>query len=226
MASKRDIVDSLALAAGKDSEAVKKRLEDAVGDITVDILSQNKSRFLGLRRSQSITITSGDTEYRLNADFASMIPNAQVVDSDGVFIAEFTIVDELEYVRRQVADRLPKTRYAFIEPKDGGDEGPGLYLILAQDWGETAYLKIYYYRKPTTGDTELITNTAAIKKGVKAELPDLFGREEAIINAGTYERMKSGIKESPATTTTGLKLQPSKRTRKRNLFFWRIGGGR
>lgn len=225
MASTLELIQALAQEFGKQSPEVLRDIEQKIGEITIDILSQNDCRFAGLRKSQTVTVTAGTTSYKINADFASLGRYPTIVDSNGDFVDKFTIVDEGEFVARADQGGYATKRFGRIEARDQGASGPGFYLELAEDWGETGYIKIPYYRKPTATDTELINNLACVKNGVRQFFGQFIGSEKADIAARVYLGQRSGIKESAARTTTGLFVKPPIRTQKHNLLMHKVGRG-
>lgn len=223
MSSKYQIVQELADEWGKASPEALKRIEDKVGEITVDLLSQNDCRFAGLRENQTITVTAGTTVYKLAYDFATLIKQVTVVDSDGAYLDKFEVVDEPEFNQRMSLGGYGTTRFGYIKFMKDGTDGPGWYLVLGGDWEETGYISLPYYREPTPEDTELIHNTKILKSGVRAEFPDLNPKAQQ--DLVMYERGKSVFRESPDTTTTSMKLRPSERSQRLNRLKWKIGGG-
>jgi len=206
-----------------DDPDVRAQIEQVVGEITIDLLSENDCRFNGLRSSELIEVIAGTTKYKLPVDFATIIRICHVVDSDENYIADFTVVDEQEFYHRKGDGNYEGTRYGFVVYRNDDDGGPGYYLILGADWGDTGYIKFYYYREPTAQDTSIIKNEAILKAGVRSRFPQYnpnFQNDIVI-----YERRKSGFRESPETTTTGIMLKPSKRVQKLNRLDHKIARG-
>jgi len=223
MADKFRVVQELADEWGKSSPDVLAQIEAKVGEITIDLLSQNECRFAGLRKSTTQTITAGTTVYKLPYDFATIVKQTSVVDADGAFVAEFTFCDEKEFIRRLSLGGYATNRFAMIEYRVDGSDGPGWYMILGGDWDETGYLKIPYYRKPTADDTELIENETILKSGVRSQFPQFNLRAQ--MDAVEYMRRRSGFRENPDAITTSMQIKPSRRTQAKNRLQHKIGDG-
>lgn len=223
MGSKLEIVQTLALEFGKSSPEVLAQIESKVGEITVDILSQNDCRFAGLRKWQRITVGAGTKAYKVNADLASVGRHAKIVNVNGDFLYKFTIVDEGEFIEREDKAGYATTRYGWIEARDQGDQGPGFYLVLATDWQATGYIKMPYFRSPTENDTALIRNTSAVKDGVRQYFPQYVGEEKAALFGRVYSGKRKSIKESPDRVATGLHVKPPRRVQAGNRLMHKIG---
>ena len=208
---------------GKKDADLQKRVAIAVGDVTIDLLSQNDSRFRKLQKTYTITISAGTKSYILPSDFKTAQKKFIQVDSSGDFVAELEIVTERDILIRQAEDTEVSTRSAFIEYRADGDDGPGQYLVLGAEPESTGYYKFYYYRVPTAADTDIIDNVTILKTGVKAKFPvnnPLAGQDIII-----YEKMKSGFIETPDTHTTQMVMRPSSRVSKHNKMMHDIGRG-
>lgn len=190
---------------------VRQKVENHVGGATVDILLQNDSRFRRLKKYSTITLTETYDNYRLPSDFRSIAGRAIMVDANGLLIKRFEVVSSNLFFDRKTDPQYGGDDYAYIENRPDGRSGPGDYLVLNEAPDDTAYLKVFYYRKPTEQDTDIIEHTEAIKEYVRSQiLPD--GPKHLV----TYERMKSGIIETASEITTGLLLRPSKQQMEHN----------
>ena len=221
MASFGQIVEEMMVEFGKKSSAVRHRVSQAVGEITIDILNQNESRFRKLERESTITLVIGTDAYRLPADLRTIRPIFIQLDTDGDFAAEWEIVSTPEFYRRKGDAEYKGQNYAHIETRQSPI--PGEYLVFDTASTTSGTCKTFYYRRPERTDTDIIENTAAIKEGVRTRFPKFVENAEAHIII--YERMKSGIAESPETRTTGMVLKPSHRQQRLNRLMWRIGRG-
>ena len=223
MASKFQIVHELADEWGKASPDVLARIETKVGEITIDLLSQNDCRFAGLRDSETITVSAGTMAYKLPYNFATLIKEVITVDADGDFLNEFEVVDENEFIRRKTEGGYATTKYGMIEYRKTGTSGPGWYFLLAADWEDTGYIKVPFYREPTEDDTELIRNVTILKAGVRAQFPEFNPKSQN--DLVMYEKGKSGFRENPETITTKMAIRPSPQAQRLNKLQWKIGDG-
>lgn len=223
MASNAQIVTEMMGEFNQTSPIVQKKVERIVGEITVDILSQNDCRFERLSKTYPISILTTSKVYRIPGDFATIKGPMVQVDSDGEFVREVEIIAPSEYYRRKADTEYAGLYYAMVETRLDGAQGPGDYLVLCDEPDANGTYKLFYFRKPQATDTDLILNTRAIKEGVRSMFPE-YG--DAATSLVIYERMKSGIKESPATRVTQMALMPSKRQQKVNRKMHEIGRGR
>lgn len=221
MASPGLIVEEMMAEFGKSSGAVRRRVTLAVAEITIDILNQNESRFRKLEKESTITLVIGTDAYRLPADLRTIRPIFIQLDTDGNFAAEWEIVSTPEFYRRKGDTEYRGQNYAHIETRQSPT--PGEYLVFDTAPTAAGSCKTFYYRRPLGGDTDIIENVAAIKEGVRTRFPKFV--ENAEIRIMTYEKMKSGIAESPETRTTGMVLKPSRRDQRINRLSWKIGRG-
>lgn len=221
MASPGLIVEEMMAEFGKSSAAVRRRVTLAVAEITIDILNQNDSRFRKLEKESTVTLSVGDDAYRLPADLRTIRPIFIQLDTDGNFAAEWEIVSTPEFYRRKGDAEYGGQNYAHIETRQSPT--PGEYLVFDSEATASGSCKVFYYRRPLGGDTDIIENVAAVKEGVRTRFPRFIDNAEMHII--TYERMKSGIAESPETRTTGMVLKPSRRQQRENRLAWKIGRG-
>ncbi len=223
MATRAEITQEMMEEFGKSSPDVRVQVERVVGEITVDILSQNDCRFHRLSAKSRLTGVIGATSSKLPGDFAATKPTFREVDVDGEFVAEREICDEnLFYGRMNDAD-YEGLKYSYVEYRPDGTSGPGDYLVFADAFTETTYFDFPYYRKPTPDDTDIILNIRAVKEGVRSAFPEYTA--QAANSLVIYEKMKSGIGDSPILRATHLSMEPSKRVKKHNRFMRKIGRG-
>lgn len=223
MPSKAAIASEIMVEFGKSDSQTAARVEQKVGDITIDLLSQNQGRFKGLEKTQSISIESGTSEYKLNTDFNSAKEQFYEVNSSGIVVAECTLTTSREINRRIVEGETVTHRMCFIKYYDSHDSGKGVYLVLAEEPTESATYEFEYYRKPTVEDTDIIRNTEIIKLGTRAGFPEF--NPKAAYELGIYERRKEGFKEEPEKYNPKMVVKPSRRTSKFNRIMRTIGGG-
>jgi hypothetical protein len=221
MSSPGLIVEEMMAEFGKSSAAVRQRVGQAVAEVTIDILNQNESRFRRLEKEDTITLVVGTDAYRLPPDLRTLRPIFIQLDTDGDFAAEWEIVSTPEFYRRKGDAEYGGQNYAHVETRQSPT--PGEYLVFDTASTAAGSCKIFYYRRPLAGDTDIIENTSAIKEGVRSKFPKFV--EDAQSHAVQYERMKSGIKESPDTRTTGMVLKPGRRQQRTNRLMWKIGRG-
>jgi hypothetical protein len=223
MASNSQLTQEIMDDIEKSSVQVRKKVQRLVGDITVDILSQNESRFTRLGKNYTLTYTSSDTAQRVPSDFASARPVSLIVNSDDEFVAEIEVVTENAFFQRKGDVNYTGSIYAYIENRTG-DQGPGEYLVLNASPSATLYIKFMYYREPLRTDTDIITNTMAVKEGVKGSLTrDTYPDSEK--SMAIYLRMKPGIKESPTARSTHMAISPNPPTKRLNQRMHDIGRG-
>lgn len=219
MASFGQIVEEMMVEFGKKSSAVRHRVSQTVAEITIDILNQNESRFRKLEKESTITLVIGTDAYRLPADLRTIRPIFIQLDTEGNFAAEWEIVSTPEFYRRKGDAEYKGQNYAHIETRQSPI--PGEYLVFDTEPTASGTCKIFYYRRPTGTDTDIIENTAAIKEGVRTRFPKFVENVETHVII--YERMKSGIAESPETRTTGMVLKPSPLHQRINRLLWKYG---
>jgi len=211
MSSKATIVQRLMDEFGKDSQAARQQIEQAVGEITVDLLSQNQGRFLGLEKTLSITINNTDTEYRLPADFNTAKKTFYEVNSDGDYIAECMCLSKSEVQNRMSEGAYSGYRLAYIRRNILGASGRGDYLVIADAPDETKYFEFDYYREPTENDTDVIRNDHIVMTGARGLLPQFVDMDRAAYQTGIYSRMRDGFREHPEKRKTKRIMLPSKR---------------
>jgi hypothetical protein len=220
MATTALIVEELLTEIGKSSSSVRQKLSNSVGEVVVDILLASDARFRKLQRTQTITVLVDEKSYQLETDFHRIAETFLEIDSTGDLVREWEIVDGAEFYRRLADPDYGGLYYATIETKLSP---PGDYLLLAKTPSETTYLKLFYWRKPLSTDTDAITNTTAIKEGVRAKHLEFW--PDAPTHLVIYERMKSGIGETLEQVTTGLVIKPDIRRQRLNRLEHKIGAG-
>lgn len=223
MGSTQDIVDELMTESGKGSQAVRRRIETKVGEITIDLLSQHEGRFQGLMKTLSLTLTTSDNRrLKLPVGF-NRIQSLDRVNSDGVFIGSTTVAGKDE-IRQMIEDgRTMSLLSAYIENVDSGSAAEiGWWLVFSGDPSETIYFELDYYRKPKPTDTHLIRNELIVKLGVRGYLHDLFpGDNQAEL--ADYLGRRRGFRERHGRKRTRSVLRPSKSVARRNVFMHNIG---
>lgn len=222
MASTGKIVSDLMNEAGKMSIEVQMKMELIVGEITVDLLSQNGSRFAGLEKSEVLTITTSDTSFILPADFRTTQPSLIEQTSAGVFVRELDVFSEREYYRRRADSGFRQDRVCYIELKivSGSKRW---YLTIGSSPASEKYYKFFYWREPRTNDTDLINNEAIVKEGVRSKFPELFPAFQA--SMGAYANMRLHFREDIQRLSTNLQFKPSLRVQRINRVMHKIGRG-
>ena len=226
MASLSKVTNDIMQEIGKTSSTLRIKIEGYVGDVTVDLLSQNQGRFTRLEKSLDISFAVGVKYYKLPANFNTIKDTFFQVDSTGEFIAKCRVRTKSEIYRNIEDSEYSGVKAAYIQElnRDHGPDGAGLYLILASEPTEIVYYNIEYYRFPLTTDTDIIKNVKLVKNGVRAELPDYFDKAE--IYSHIYENGKMRFKENKRRRKTVSVLMPSKRAGQHNKRMRNIGGGR
>lgn len=206
MASRAKTVNDLMVDFGKTSPDARAKIDKKVGEITVDLLSQNEGRFKALEKTVSISILTSTREYRLPADFNTAKRTFFEVDDDGNFIAECSVLTKSEIHRRYNDGRYAGYRLCFIKHITDNTAGPGLYLVLAADAPGAKTWEFDYYREPAETDAEVIRNTKILKQGVKADLIEfnLRAADDMVI----YLRMREGFKEDVEKYLTKTRVIP------------------
>lgn len=223
MASPAKIVQDLMDEFGKTAPTVRARFESIVGEITVDLLSQNEGRFKDLEKSTSLSIVTTTRQYRLPADFNTVKHTFYEVNSDGEFVAECAIVPKADVHRRLEQGRYAGYRLAYIQELKSHADGPGKYLILAGDADEAMTFELDYYRIPLETDTSVIRNESILKRGVRSRLADM--NPLVRIDLDIYERMKLGFKEDVRKHVTHLSIAPPRKAIKTNKYLHKIARG-
>lgn len=227
MASAVEIVDELMTEFGKTTSKVRQELEQYVGDITVDLLSQHQGRFPELQQNIIITLEADEASYRLPADYGTISKTVFEVDSDGnPSSTKISVETEQTAMERRYAKEYAGARIAWVSFLKGGRSGRGWYFILATA-PETAgaLYKIFYYRKATTADTDLIRNEEIVKTGVRARYHMQRNDPYSQALLTTYERMKSGFKPEVQRHKTRIGITLNPRARELTALQWDIGEG-
>ena len=225
MANASKIIDDLMNEWGKSGPELAMRLEQKIGEVTVDLLSQNEGQFKGLEKTQAISIAVDQKEYLLNADFNTAQKNFYEVDDDGDPVREIFVVTKKEMFNKLLNDSSLATDLVYVKQHDTGynGDGPGWYLILPTEPSETTTFEFTYYRFPVAGDTRLIRNETILKTGVKREFPEhnLAWQTDTLI----YNKMRGGFKENPDKFKTRSVTLPNDRTQRHNRMLHKIGRG-
>ena len=225
MASRQVVVFEMKQEFGKDTPAALALIDQRVGDVTVDLLSQNEGRFRGLSMSATLTFSSGETSQKLPGDFNAIKETFSQVDSEGKFIAECMVLAKSAVHRRLVENRYAGFRLAYINRNVDPTGVPGHYLVLAAPPDEETYYEVDYYRIPTGNDTDIITNVDIVKEGVRSKSPDFVGAQMATYHNEVYLRMRQGFREEPEKVVTNIVTEPPRRVARHNQRMHRIGGG-
>lgn len=222
MAATAQIVQELMERLGSTNPALRAKVETLTGDTARHMLLQNESRFKALWRTQSISVTTDNREYRLNANFRT-VAECYEVDDNGEPVAEVFIISKKGIRRRKLDGLTTDDHYAWVEKKVV-DNVPGFYLTLADDPSEAMTLEIDYYRIPTTDDVTIIADVDTLKRGVLSQLPDENPTFQ--IDMAVYESRVAKIREPVARVQTRNRLFPSRRILNSNARMQRWGSGR
>lgn len=225
MATKAQIVQQLMAEFSKTSSSARGRTETIVGEITVDLLNQNESRFDALSKSYSINLVAGTTKYKLPTDFKTAKTTFYETDSDSNYKAKCLCLSKSEVFRRIDEGAYTGYRLAYIERDVDGPNGRGDYLVFADDPDETKYIYFEYYRHPTEDDTDIIRNTHILKTGCRGGLPDLVpgGPDRSSYYSAIYERMKMSFRDVSTKRTTARIMTPNIRTGQHNKKLYDLG---
>jgi hypothetical protein len=218
------MVEKLMGDLGKDSAQARSLIDKAVGDITKDLLSQDGGRFFGLEKYQDITISTTETRYILNKDFNTIRSKAVRLSSTQVFLGDFFVVSFDDFFERQADTSVyPGQYYGRIEKLDSGPSGAGMYLIIGDVPDKTSYIRVFYFRKPTENDSDLIRNEFILETGAKSQLKSLNPDWE--LHLKIYFKMREGFREHIARQVNELSFKPSRRTQGHNARQYKIGRG-
>ncbi len=230
MASKAQIVDEIMLDIGKSTPKVREKVEQHVGDVTVELLSRQKGRFKCLAKDTTLTLNTSYDHYKLPRDYGAASKTFVQVDENDDYVRTLKIESE-----EAVYERMRKGEYAgvwigWIKHLTEGDtargySGRGWYLRLPTEPSDTGFYKFYYYRDPTEEDTDLIRNQTIVKKGAMGRLSRSLN-PETDRDAGTYQNMMRGFKEDITRHQPEVKIHPNERTRRHNAMMHRRGRGR
>jgi hypothetical protein len=226
MASVAYLADVLMQEAGKSSPDVRLRIEEKIGEVTLEILQQSEGRFKKLARTQNISILVGVKEYLLPADYFTAKREFIEIDSNSDFVRRVYVVSEMEVYTRIEAESNLSVSYCWIDFNETGygTTGRGYYLHLAVDPTETAIYRFAYYRQPTENDAEAIDSFTLIKRGVRGNLPDLFPKT-AQVDISIYANSLGRSGEDPSQHTTETVVHPGRRRGRLNALLHRIGSG-
>jgi len=227
MATRDEMTTELLVLAGKSVDSPERqRVYDVVGDVTVDLLSQNEGRFYGLRRTLEFTMTTADRKKRLPSNFNTASRDFYEVDEDGELKGRGAVKSKTDVFDDQLEGAYVGYRRAWIEELSGDSapEGSGIYLVLAEAPPSTVYLVFVYYRRPERDDTDIIKNPTIVKLGAKAQLSNMF--DDAQYSMAIFEKRRSGFKEKFHKRVTSGILMPSRRQARHNKRMYDRGRGR
>lgn len=222
MATIELIVQDLMTEFGKVGVDARTRLERFTGEVVLNILNQNNSRFRRLQKRDTITFNKDDIQKKLPADFKTHRGELVEVDSDNLFVAEFDILDDTEFFTRKADTSRPSSTYFRIETLKTAGLTPGEYLIANAKIDETRFFQVPYFRTPDENDADMIDDEGIIKDGVRAR--ELSG-DESIKHLRIYEGSKKGLIEHPGERATAMILRPNKRQQILNRIMFKIGRG-
>lgn len=224
MASVAQYVDELMAAYGKAGKDARDKFELSVGEVVLDLLLQNSSRFRRLERATTLTFVTGDDAEKLPSDFRSLKKPLTEREQDDKLIGPVEIVTDSEFIKRKGDAEYGGLIYAYIETRQ--TPTPGEYLVLNGEPTKTRYFKFQYYRRPSPSDADIIENEGLVKEGVRAKRKDMVGAEQAANSLTLYLAMKKSMIEHPGQRATGMALRPSRKQQQLNKLMHRIGRGR
>lgn len=226
MPSKAQAVNKLLIDAGRSDPDTRQRIERAVGEITLEMLSESDGRFSELERTTEIAVDTTTVDYKLPADFFASKDEHEIQDADGEFVGVFTIYPKDEILRRKRDGERLNARVCHIEFSESGynGKGRGWYLRLG-DESEAAYTYVLtYYREPTENDVSIIKDEAMLYAGVRGSLPRIFG-EDAAVDLQKYLHKLPGYGEKASRFSGVIPRRPSYRRVKVNRLQHKIGKG-
>jgi hypothetical protein len=218
-----DATDRLLAEIGKESPEVRLEIEQAVGEVTIAILSQNGGQHHRLEVTQDITLLDTGDSVRLNGNLNTAKDTFIQVESDGDFLREIDIVTEEEHYHRKGNAQYTGQYWVYIVTNTGGASGAGEYLMFPFERTGTTYFKFFYYRRPTEQDTDAIVNIAAVLEGVRGRKRDLWPEATEALQVYLSER-RSEV-SNPRRRGATMSLKPNKRQRRQNRMNNRIGRG-
>jgi len=219
MSTRLQVTLELLNETGRQGQLVQEQVYTTVGDVTVDVLSQNDCRFRRLKKQTTLTFAADSTTpVKVPADFKTISKNAHRVDAAGDFLARVEFVDETEFYERKGNSAYGGDIYFTVEERSDGE-----YVVINAGQTAITYIRMWYYRQPTPDDTDIITSPTIVKEGVRPRLPKLF--PEHINGLPVYEAHKLHIKEHPGQRATSIAMKPNKRTQGENRLNWKVGRG-
>jgi len=224
MASVAYLADMLMQEAGKASPDVRLRIEEKIGEITLEILQESEGRFKRLAKTQNISVLATVKDYLLPSDYFTARREIIEIDSDGNFVRRVYVVSEMEVYTRIEADTNLSKSYCWIDFREDGAEGRGYYLHLAVEPTEAATYRFAYYRQPKEDDAEVIDSFTLIKRGVRGNLPDLFPKT-AEVDIQIYLGRLGQSGENPGQHVTEIVVHPGRRRGRLNSLQHKIGSG-
>ena len=228
MATSVEIVDELMTEFGRRSDKLRMELEQYVGDVTKDLLSKGEGRFAELKKPVIITLDTTNLTYKLPADYNVISKTAYEIDDNGNPTGvKIEITSEEGAMQRRYAGEYAGRRIFHVEMLDGGRSGRGWYLVLGDEATEATRYKLFYYRKATERDTDLIRVEEHVKVGVRyryyAARPEF--QSQAIAAQTEYARRRAGFREDPQRHKSRISVRINPRAQEVCEQEWDIGEG-
>jgi hypothetical protein len=225
MASAEVLTEEIIAELGKDNPQIRSQVRTNIGDIAIDLLSQNEGEFSCLEKYEDIPLTVNNSEFLLtNGDFKRAKKKSILIDANGLYVGEIHLVSNNEFFNRQAnSEQYPGTTYARIEYKENGADGSGNYLIFGTTYTTAATLRFSYYRQPTGSDVMSISNTSLIKVGVRMMMSNQ--KPEWANSGAIYYGLRQSFKENIEDRATELVLRPPKKKEAYNRMMHDIGRG-
>ena len=228
MASRDAITEDLLIESGRQGTAARRKIDQKVGDVTLELLQQNEGRFRALEKTQTISVVVSTTlagrQYKLDSKFNTAKDTMYEQDLvTGDFKNKITILTEAEVFERLSNAGPTSSLMGYIKYLTSHSSGRGQYLVLSQNPTETKSYIFQYYRAPTPDDTDVIRKTSIIKHGVRGSLPEYF--EDSDLELKIYFSMLGGFRESPERFVTDLIMTPPPRIALHNQKMHDISQG-
>lgn len=225
MASVVAYVNWIMQELGKAGPDVKARVEQAVKDTVVYLLSKNDGKFTKLERVREITLAAGDTDVLLPTDYNTVSRKFIEVDSAGKFVRKILCTTEADYYDRKSAGKDNEDELAYLRWVETGTVTRGWYLTFGIASTDTRYFRFFYFRIPAPEDADLINNTVIVKTGAKSRLPDLNLSWQ--YDLAIFTNMEQGFHEQgPAQNVTDLYIEPPAHIQRHNQMMHDIGQGK
>jgi len=223
MADTAQLLSELAREFGRTDQLAKTQIEAWIGEIVVDLLSQDEGRFKALEKTETISINTTDTEYLLPADFNTARKTFAEVDSEGNWVGDCVVVAKKRLHRHLKQGKYTGHRLTYIKQKAAVGGTPGFYLVLAAASATVTIFDFDYYRIPTANDAGLIRNPRIIKMGVRGQAIEF--NPKADYHEAIYINMKKGFRDAPERYLTRLEMLPTRRIGRHNRNMKIYGGG-
>ena len=223
MSSRATITDELLVESGRQGTATRRKIDQKVGGITLELLQQGDGRFRGLSKSQTISVLADTTQYKLDSSFNTAKKTMFEQNTDGTFKNKVSILAKAEVFERKSNDGPTSALMGYIELLTSHADGRGYYLTLSEKPTAATTYNFEYYREPTANDSDVIRKPEIIKHGVRGNLPEYF--ENSDIQLRIYLQRMEGFRESPERFVTDFIMTPAPRIGQHNKSMHDISQG-